>query len=137
MIDDDELFMALDALWHPDRQADHKPNRNVVETILQRVADGGTDTEDMLFMRELARCLLAAGGKTAATARRADAVLRAAGLSGKYEHQRVFAEAATVLQGFDFYTKAGAIRLARIDGSLHDSVDDNTARKQISRLSKK
>ena len=134
---DDEVIRALDALWHPDRQADHTPNRNVVETVLQRVADGGTDTEDMLFMRELARCLLAAGGKTAPTARRADAVLRAAGLSGKYEHHRTFAEAAIVLQGFDVYTKAGAIRTARVDGSLHDAVDDNTARKRIDRLAKK
>jgi hypothetical protein len=134
---DEELQRALGALWHPNRKADHIPDRNAAEAMLQRLADGGNTDDDRVFVRELARCLLAAGGKTAPVVRRENAVLRAAGLSGKYEHNRAFAEAATVLQGFDGYTKASAIRTARSDGTLHDSVDDNTARKRIDALVKK
>ena len=134
---DDELARALGALWHPDSKADHVPDRNAVEAKLQRLADGNTDSDDMIFMQQLARCLLAAGGKTAPGARRENAVLRAAGLMGKYEHHRAFAMGATAFQGFDGYTKADAIKTARSDGSLHDAVDDNAARKRLDRLGKK
>lgn len=126
-----ELINALGALWHPDDNPEPKEDRNAVEATLQRLADGSTDQEDLAFMRQLARCLIAAGGKWAPPARRADAVLRAAGLGGRYQHTRAFVDHATQLEGFDGYTKAGAIRDARAAGLLPHSVDDSTARKRL------
>lgn len=131
MIDDysdeysDEFYRAFAALHHPD---DPKPkeHRNAVEAMLQRVSEGEKDNETLLFMKELARCILAAGGKGTPPARRADRVPNATGMAGKYFHNQSFAEAATAMLGFDGYTKASAINAG---GFYDDAVF--TRRKQI------
>ena len=131
----DEFCRAYDALWHAEDNPEPKDDRNAVEATLQRFSDGSTDSdsEDLCFMRELARRLLAAGGKGSPPgARRADAVLKATGLAGKYAHNRAFAQSATVLLGFDGYTKASAIKSA---GFSDDAVF--TKRKQIDGYLKK
>lgn len=131
---DIEIIRALNALRHPDDNPSPTPDRNAVEAVLGRLAAGRTDTEDLMFMQELARCLLAAGGKGAPAERRADAVLSGAGLSGKYDYGLAFVERATALEGFDGWNKADAIRNARNEGALHESVDDTTARKRLDKL---
>lgn len=136
---DDETMGAMGALYHPERNPDPKPDRTAIEAVLQRFADGTDGSEDVLVMRELAYCLLASGGKDAApipAARRAEAVLRAAGLHGTFDHHREFVRVATALEGFDGYTKASGIASARAAGALHHSVDDTTARKRLDRRGK-
>mgnify|MGYP000326540257 FL=1 len=127
----DDFYRAYAALHHPD---DPKPkeDRNAVEAMLQRVSEGEKDNEALLFMRHLARSILAAGGKGTPAARRADRVLNATGLAGKYEHNRAFAETATVLFGFEGVTKASCIKGA---GIYDDAVF--TRRKQIDSLLKR
>ena len=129
----DEFCRAYSALWHAESNSDHKPDRNAVEATLKRFADGSTDSEDLFFMRELARCVLAAGGKGTEQKRRENRVLSAAGLSGIYDNNRDFVACATQLYGFDGVTIASGIRGARSAGLLHESVEDSTARKMISR----
>ena len=132
----EEFCRAYDALWHADTEAEYRPDRHSVEAMLQQFADGNTDSEDLLFMRKLARCLLAAGGKSAATQRRADNVLRAAGLSGTYDNNREFVEHATQMAGFDGYTIAGGIRSAQASGLL-SHIDEKDARRMIANTRKK
>ncbi len=135
---DSETIDALAALRHPEDNPEPKPDRTSVELVLQRLAEGSTDSEDLMVMRELARCLLAASRDTSLTsaARRAEAVLKASGLHGKPDHSREFVRVATALEGFDGYTKAGGISVARAAGVLHPSVDDTTARKRLDRRDK-
>ena len=138
MIDDysddysDEFYRAFAALHHPD---DPKPkeDRNAVEAMLQRVSEGEKDKETLLFMEELARCILAAGGKGTPPAQRANRVLNATGLKGKYEHNRAYAEDATALLGFDGVTKASCIKNAETP----NGPDKFTARKRLDKYVKK
>ena len=129
----DEFCRAYSALWHAESNSDHKPDRNAVEATLKRFSDGSTDSEDLCFMRELARCVLAAGGKGTEQKRRENRVLSAAGLSGTYDNNRDFVACATQLYGFDGVTIASGIRRAKYLGLLSDSVDEPTARKMIAR----
>ncbi|MEB0060045.1 hypothetical protein [Variovorax sp. LG9.2] len=99
------------ALWHPVTNSQPEQARNAVEDALGRLAAGRLDEDDLLFVRELARCLLAASdGDDRKT--RADHVLRASGLSGRRIEvdARDFIDAVLKLEGLDGWGLAGAIR---------------------------
>lgn len=99
------------ALWHPITNLQPRQARNAVEDALGRLAAGRLNEDDLLFVRELARCLLAASdGADRRT--RADDVLRASGLSGKRIEvdARDFIDAVLQLEGLDGWRLADAIR---------------------------
>ena len=132
----DEFCRAYTALWHAESNTDHRPDRNAVEATLKRFSDGSTDSEDLCFMRELARCLLSAGSGKNINKDRADKILKASGLSGTYDNHREFVQHATLFQGFDGYTIAGGIKGAQSAG-LSSSISIQTAIKIIARARQK
>ncbi len=81
---------AISALWHADENPNPEPRRRDVEWVLQRVADGHHDADDMEFMRALAQRLLDAGqGGGTRGGERANRVLKASGLWGRKKDDAV------------------------------------------------
>ena len=112
------------ALWHSIANPKPTPSRDAVEDALGRLAAGQRDEDDMLFMRELARCLLAASVGATRDSLPGD-VLRASGLSGRRIDidTRTFIDAVLKLEGFDGWKLIDAVRQ-----NMHllpdDDVDD-------------
>ena len=126
----DEFCRAYNALWHAESNPDYRTDRNAVEATLQRFSDGSIDSEDLCFMRQLARCLLAAGNGKDMNKDRSDKIVKASGLGGTYDNHREFVQHATQLLGFDGYTIAGGIQSAQAAG-LCESISIPAARKII------
>lgn len=125
---------AIDAVWHPASGRDYKPDRNAVEHMLALAANGQRDDDDfeVIFMRRLAAAILAAGGRGVPSEDRANDVLRACGLAGKYDEDR------RVVEMMRNFRRAGmsvndAIFTARELGHLGPEVSDETARKKLQR----
>lgn len=154
MSDDDENFepsdgfvRAWNAMAHPVENPTPTPDRAAVEALLMKFATSGLrwcdENADLILMCRLAECLLAAGGQEATAEKtpstRADAVLRAAGLSGKFDRNHARRDAVMRFVGFQdgdggkAYTVTEGIREARSAGLIPDTVDDATVRKDINR----
>lgn len=148
----DEFLRASNALWHPVNNPNSKPGRAAVEAMLLQASGSQQDWDDetFLFMRDMAAGLLAAGGREASAhktpAKRADDVLRATGLSGKYNPDTTLLEFLNDRAGFDDHDadgnvtakwpppiKAERMRQARAAGLIKDHVSDDTLRKKIER----
>lgn len=143
----DEFMRAWDAIGHPTDNPEPKTNRAAVEAVLARFAAGGTDEEDLWIMQRMASALLAAGGREASAektpAKRADAVLRASGLSGRYDDRAEVRREMQVLVGLGDidadgntsapYTLAQAIRAAIARGDYPDTMSETEIRRDIMR----
>lgn len=106
-----DFAAACNALYHPDNLAP-VDNRNAVEAMLQRISNcAANDCEAVRFMQYLAQSILAAGGKGSPAAHRADRVLNATGMAGRFEHKRALVEVAAAIYAGGC-TKAAAVRLA-------------------------
>lgn len=121
---DQSTLQALDALWHPDTNPKPTPNRHAVRTALQSLADGNAHTDDLVFAQALARALLSADAHApkAATGR-AQAIMRAAGLSGDDDRYRAFYEH---VESLAFGNNASGIRSA-IEHGLFPNPDGKDA----------
>ena len=127
---DIEVVRALEALWHPVSNPNPVPNRNDVESVLQQLADGKSFDGDYLFVRDLAVCLLAAGGRGTLAENRANNVLKACGLHGKYDEDRDAVRVMQTIRGFGGSVR-NAINYARGEGALGPEVSDETAGKKL------
>lgn len=146
----DEFCRAWNAIVHPVENPKPSSGRAAVEAVLARFAAGGTDDEAMLIMQRIARALLAAGGCEASAektpAKRADAVLRASGLSGRYDARVEVRREMQVMVGIgdvddkgntsNPYTLAEAIRTAIARRDYPETMSETEVRRDIKRHEK-
>jgi hypothetical protein len=131
-MDDHDRVKAVDALGLA--TGEPNANREAVEEAMQSILAGNRTENDWLFVTALVRSIYDASRTSdAAPAKRADAILRATGLTGRREKHQDFLDYANAVYGLENFTKAAIIQTARDRGLIPDDLDDHAARKLLDR----